>query len=59
MIKKFVLERKKVSPQTANKEIRYLKATFNYGIKKSFISNNPVVGIEFFSIEKRFKYVPS
>ena len=59
MIQKFVLERKKVSPQTANKEIRYLKATFNYGIKKSFITNNPVEGIEFFPVEKRFKYVPS
>jgi integrase len=59
MIQKFVLERKKSSPQTANKEIRYLKATFNYGIRKSFITNNPVVGIEFFPIEKRFKYVPS
>lgn len=31
----FLQERKKVLPQTANKEIRYLKATFNYGIKKA------------------------
>ena len=59
MVLNFLLERKKVSPQTANKEIRYLKATFNYGIKKGFITNNPVLGMEFFPIEKRFKYVPS
>jgi integrase len=58
-IQKFVSERKKVSPQTANKEIRYLKATFNYGIKNSFITTNPVKGIKFYPIEERFKYVPS
>lgn len=35
---------KKVSPQTANKEIRHLKATFNYGIKKCAITKRPCYG---------------
>lgn len=59
MVLKFLLQRKKVSAQTANKEIRYLKATFNYGIKKDFIKNNPVQGVEFFPEEKKFKHIPS
>jgi hypothetical protein len=33
MIEKFIFERRKVSAQTANKEIRLLKALFNYGKK--------------------------
>lgn len=59
MIEKFIFERRKVSAQTANKEIRLLKALFNYGIKKRLIENNPVVGVEFFAVEKSMKYIPS
>jgi len=59
MVELFLRNRRKVSPQTANKEIRYLKATFNYGIKKGLISDNPVDGIEFFPVEKTIKYIPS
>ena len=35
MIETWVLKRSKVSPLTANKEIRYLRATFNFGKKKT------------------------
>ncbi len=59
MVEKFVLTRRKVSAFTANKEIRYLKATFNFGIKKKLIKDNPLDGFEFFPVEKRIKYVPS
>ncbi len=58
MIQAFVLKRRKVSPITANTEIRYLKATFNHGIKKRFIKDNPLTGMDFFPVEKRVKYVP-
>ena len=58
MIEKFVKERKKISPDTANKDIRYLRATFNFGIKKNLISSNPANEIDFFPVTKRKKYVP-
>jgi integrase len=59
MVEQFVLERSKVSPFTANKEIRYLKATFNHGKKRKLIVNNPLEGICFLPMERRVKYVPS
>jgi len=59
MIEGFLKERKKVSAQTANKEIRYLKATFNFGIKKKLIFTNPVEGVDFFPVDKTLKYLPS
>ncbi len=58
MIEKFVAERNKVSPQTANKEIRYLRALFNYGIKKKRIKTNPIDGIDFVPEDERIKYIP-
>ena len=54
----FVLERGKVSPYVANMEIRYLRATFNFGKKRKWISSNPVDGIGFLPVEKRIKHVP-
>lgn len=58
MIEKWVLQRTKVSPQTANKEIRYLRSLFNFGKKKKFITVNPTDGIDFLPTEKRLKYIP-
>jgi integrase len=58
MIDSFLKQRKKVSPETANKEIRYLKAAFNWGIKEERISTNPVKGIEFFPEGNKPKYLP-
>ena len=59
IIERFVLKRSKVSHYTANKEIRNLRATFNFGLKKKLITENPVNGIDFLPVEKRIKYVPS
>lgn len=59
MVERFILERNGVSAFTANKEIRYLKATFNFGKKKGWISVNPVIGLSFLPMTKRLKYVPS
>ena len=58
MIERFVLQRRKVSADTANKEIRYLKATFNFGKKRKWIDHNPVDGIDFIPVDKKVKYVP-
>ncbi len=59
MIEKFLFKRLKISAFTANKEIRYLKATFNYGKKRGLVEKNPVKGIGFFPMEKRIKSIPS
>lgn len=59
MIQRFVLKRSKISHHVANKEIRYLRATFNFGIKNRIISENPLNGMDFLPVEKRVKYIPS
>ena len=59
MVETYVMERSKVSAFVANKELQFLRALFNYGIKRKLIASNPTEGIEFFPVEKRKKYVPS
>jgi len=58
-IQKFVLKRAKVSGHVANKEIRYLRALFNYAKRWKWLKENPADGIPFLPVEKRLKYVPS
>ena len=59
MIEAFVNEhRKAVSAWTGNKEIRFLRATFNFGQKRKWLTENPVQGIEFFPVDKKSRYVP-
>ncbi|MGA1823537.1 MAG: tyrosine-type recombinase/integrase [bacterium] len=59
MIRDFLHYRKRVSAETANKDLRYLKATFNWGIKHKYITtSNPTNGIVFFPTEKKIKYIP-
>ncbi len=57
-VEKFILKRSKVSNYVANKEIRYLRATFNFGLQKEKITHNPANGISFLPVEKRIKYLP-
>ncbi|MBF0224663.1 MAG: hypothetical protein HQK76_04330 [Desulfobacterales bacterium] len=59
MVEGYIFERKKISPFVANKEIRYLRAAFNFAKTKKFIEHNPLDGVKFIPIEKRIKYVPS
>jgi integrase len=59
MIQDNIFERNKVSSFTANKELCYLRATFNYGLKKKLVTSNPTDGLEFLPVEKKVKYVPS
>lgn len=52
--------KKKVSAYTANKELRALRAMWNFGSKppNNWFTINPTDGIEFFPIENKLKYVP-
>lgn len=59
MIEKFILERSRLSPATANREIRYLRATFNFGKKRNLTQDNPLDGLEFLPVEKVLRHVPS
>ena len=59
MVERHFLQRSKISAYTANKEIRYLRSTFNFGIKRGYAAKNPTKDIEFLPIQKKIKYVPS
>ena len=52
-------ERSKVSNQTANKELRHLKALFNWAIKNGIIFNNPTRNVEMMRVEKLPKRIPT
>jgi len=58
MVENHILERNKISSNAANKDLRYLRATFNYGIKKKWIKSNPTNGIDFIPGAKKIKYIP-
>ncbi|BHH81970.1 hypothetical protein [Desulforhopalus sp. 52FAK] len=57
-IEKLIIERSEVSNYVANKELRYLRATFNFGFNKGIIPNDPTKGIPFLPVDKTIKYVP-
>jgi len=59
MVQQHLFERWKISADTANKDLRYFRATINHGLKKKYISSNPAEGLDFFPVEKKVKYVPS
>lgn len=58
MVQNHLLKRKRISAYTANKDLRYLRATFRFGIARRFISNDPTEGLGFFPVEKKVRYVP-
>ena len=55
LVEDYILERRKISAKAANREIRYLRATFNFLRRKKFIAYNPTEGIDFFPEEKNLK----
>lgn len=59
LIQSYILKRSRVSAYTANKDLRLLRALFNFGIKRRWVLNNPTQGMPFLPVEKRIKYVPS
>jgi integrase len=58
MVETYIIKRSYVSPDAANKEIRYLRALFNYGFKRKLILKKPTDGIDFLPVEKKKKYIP-
>ncbi len=59
MIERYILQRSRVSPQTANKELRSLRSLFNFGKKRKLIRENPTDDLIFLPVERRIKYVPT
>ena len=59
MIQAYLIKRSKVSAFSANKDLRYIRALFNFGIKQELIDADPTKGLEFMPVEKRVKYIPS
>ena len=59
MVEDHFLDRRKVSAYTANKDLRYLRATFNYGLAKKVVASNPTEGINFLPVENKVKAIPS
>jgi len=59
MVEQHLAQRRQISAFTANKDLRYLRATYNYGIRNKLILSDPTEGIVFFPVEKRIKYVPN
>ena len=57
-IEAYIIKRSEVSPDAANKELRYIRALFNYGIKRKLINDSPADGIDFLPVEKKKKYIP-
>lgn len=58
MIESYIIRRSDVSSFTANKDLRYLRALFNYGIKRKLIAVNPTDGIDFLPVNRNKRYVP-
>ena len=58
MVKKWILKRSRVSYVVANKELRNLRALFNFGKNEDLIKDNPTDGIGFLPVEERRKYIP-
>lgn len=52
-------ERSKVSNETANKELRHLKALFNWGVKNEILTSNPAANVAMMRIEKKSKRIPT
>jgi len=60
-IEEYLISRKRqTSAETANKELRYLRALFNFGTakKRKWITDNPTDGVDFFPESRRVKYIP-
>ena len=58
MVEQFLLERRRTSPNIANKELRLLRAMFNQGKKRKWILINPTDDVDFFPRGESVKYVP-
>jgi integrase len=58
MVLDHLIRRSRRTIHAANRDLRYIKALFNFGIKRGWLYKNPCLGLEFIPVEKRIKYVP-
>ncbi|HLV01638.1 MAG TPA: tyrosine-type recombinase/integrase [Acidobacteriota bacterium] len=59
MIEQFLRKRRKqVSAATANAELKYLKALFNYGVERKLIRVNPTDDLRRYPVDRKRKYIP-
>ena len=59
MVQNYMLRRSRVSAFTANRDLRYLRSLFNFGIEKNMISDDPTKNIRFLPVERKLRHVPS
>ncbi|MFO7560255.1 MAG: tyrosine-type recombinase/integrase [Desulfobacterales bacterium] len=57
-IENYLIKRAKISNIVANKELQYLRALFNFGIKRKIVTENPTAELSFFPVNKKKKYLP-
>ncbi len=58
MVQQYIATRGRAAPSAANKELRCLRALFNFGIRLGLIQTNPTQGLEFIPVERRLRYIP-
>ncbi len=58
MVQDYIIQRGKASAFAANRDLHYLRAIFNFGLKRGWIKGNPTNGLEFMPVERRIKYIP-
>jgi integrase len=58
LVQQYIAARGRSGPSAANKELRNLRALFNFGIKLGLIQTNPTLGLEFLPVERRLRYIP-
>lgn len=58
-IEEHLLERAEaVSSATGNKDLKFIRAIFSYGIQVGYIASDPTRGIKRFPVDEKIKYVP-
>ncbi|SHJ90168.1 Site-specific recombinase XerD [Desulfatibacillum alkenivorans DSM 16219] len=58
MMQPYLDKRAKISHIAANKDLQYLRALFNFGIKKKMVHHNPAKDLEWYTIVKRKRRIP-
>ncbi len=58
MVQQYIAQRGSAAPSAANKELRCLRALFNFGVKLGLVQTNPTQGLEFIPVERRLRYIP-
>ena len=58
MMQPYFDRRAEISHIAANKDLQYLRALFNFGIKKKLVHNNPAKDLEWYTVVKRKRRIP-